>query len=255
MALMKVLIVDDSRSSRLMVKTCLKGIDSFQFEADEAEDGEAAFEKAKPGRHNLIIMDIHMPNVDGYEATRMIRSWEKDMNRPAVPIIALTAMDPAQAQTKTKAAGCTTFVRKPVKAALLAEAIRAVVGGGAGGRTAEVYGDKESSGMLSKMFGGAKKEDGIEQAALVGMRSVFLAEKQREIGIALAALDMGDFATVLQIAYRLKGEGTNFGFSKVSEFGGAFAKAIEAKDLKTSRNVAQKLLAYLDKAMDQAEAA
>jgi CheY-like chemotaxis protein len=251
---MKVLIVDDSRSSRLMVKTCLKGIEGFQFETDEAEDGEVAFEKAKPGRHNLIIMDIHMPNVDGYEATRMIRSWEKDMNRPAVPIVALTAMDPAQAQTKTKAAGCTTFVSKPVKQTLLAEAIRAVTGRGAAGQTAAEYTDKEAKGMFSKMFGGAKKEEGIEQVALTGMRSVFLAEKQRETGVAMAAIDMGDYATVVQLAYRLKGEGTNFGFSKVSEFGGALAKAIEGKDLKTARNVAQKLMAYLEKAMEQAAA-
>jgi CheY-like chemotaxis protein len=205
-------------------------------------------------------MDIHMPGMDGYEATKLIRAWERTKGRGEMPIIAVTAMDPAQAATKTKAAGCTTFVSKPLKPAALSETIRKVLGVKS---ATEVVAEpapapKESSGMFSKLFGGgaAKKEvEGVEQEGLKSMRAMFLAEKQREITVALAAIDAGDISTVAAMAYRLKGEGANYGFTKISEFGGTLAQAIEGRDFKTARNVTQKLTAYLSKAIEQGAAA
>ena len=259
MALIKILIVDDSRSSRMMVKNCLKGIANFEFEIDEADAGDVAFEKCKPGLHDLVLMDIHMPGTDGYEATKLIRAWERTKGRPEMPIIAVTAMDPAQAATKTKAAGCTTFVSKPLKPAVLGDAIRKVTGGGSapGAAAAPAPAPKEAGGRFSKLFGGGakKEEESVEQEGLRGMRSIFLAEKQREITVALAAVDAGDIDTVTQLAYRLKGEGANYGFTKISEFGGTLAQAIQARDFKTARNVIQKLIAYLSKAIEQGAAA
>jgi len=258
-SLISILLVDDSRSSRMMIKNCLKGVTGFEFEIDEADSGNTAFEKCKPGLHNLVLMDIHMPGMDGYEATKLIRAWERSKGRPETPIIAVTAMDPAQAATKTKAAGCTTFVSKPLKPAVLSEAIRKIMGGGIVAPDSAPAADasKEGGGMFSKLFGGgAKKEvENVEQEGLKGMRSVFLAEKQRELTVAIAAIDAGDLNTVAAMAYRLKGEGANYGFTKISEFGGSLAQAIEARDYKTSRSVAQKLMAYLGKAIEQGAAA
>jgi len=259
--LVRLLIVDDSRSSRMMVKNSLKGVAGFEFEIDEGDSGNVAFEKCKPGLHDLVLMDIHMPGMDGYEATKLIRAWERTKGRPAMPIIAVTAMDPAQAAVKTKDAGCTTFVSKPIKPAALGEAINKVLGRtlpAAETTQAPAPAPKEGGGMFSKLFGGggAKKEvENVEQEGLKGMRSVFLAEKQREITVALAAIDMGDLTTVSAMAYRLKGEGANYGFTKISDFGGALAEAIEGKDFKTARNVTQKLMAYLGKAIEQGAAA
>jgi CheY-like chemotaxis protein len=242
----------------MMVKNCLKGVTGFEFEIDEADSGGVAFEKCKPGLHQLVLMDIHMPGMDGYEATRLIRAWERTKGRNPIPIISVTAMDPAQAAVKTKDAGCNTFVSKPLKPAVLSEAIKKVLG-------VEVTAEgvaappppKEAGGMFSKLFGGGpkKQEESVEQEGLKGMRSMFLAEKQREIGVALAAIDMGEIDTVTQIAYRLKGEGANYGFTKISEFGGTLAQAVEGRDLKTARNVTQKLMAYLGRAIELGSAA
>ena len=66
---------------------------------------------------------------------------------------------------------------------------------------------------------------------------------------------IADAATVTQLAFRLKGEGANYGFTKISEFGGTLAQAIEGRDFKTARNVTQKLMAYLGKAIEQGAAA
>jgi CheY-like chemotaxis protein len=253
----KILVVDDSRSSRMMVKNCLKSVVGFEFEIDEADSGDVAYEKCKPGLHDLVLMDIHMPGMDGYAATKLIRAWERTKGRPEMPIIAVTAMDPAQAATKTKDAGCTTFVSKPLKPAVLSDAIRKVTGVQAAPEKAATPAPppKEAGGMFSKLWGGSgvkkeKEDESVEQEGLKGMRSIFLAEKQREIGVALAAIDSGDIETVTQLAYRLKGEGANYGFSKISDFGGTLAQAIEGRDFKTARNVTQKLMAYLGKAIE-----
>lgn len=258
--LIKILIVNDSRSSRMMVKNCLKGVTGFEFEIEEGDSGSIAFEKAKPGLHDLLLMDIHMPGMDGYEATKLIRAWERTKGRSPMPIIAVTAMDPGQAATKTKDAGCTTFVSKPLKPAVLAEAINKVLGREAAPApaAAPAAAPKETGGRFSKLWGGSapkKEEENVEQEGLKGMRAIFLAEKQREIGVALAAIDSGDVDTVIQLAYRLKGEGANYGFSKISEFGGTLAQSIEGRDFKTARNVTQKLMAYLGKAIEQGAAA
>ena len=93
-----------------------------------------------------------MPGMDGYEATKLIRAWERTKGRPAMPIIAVTAMDPAQAATKTKDAGCTTFVSKPLKPAVLAEAICKVLGREPAAATATRRGGRATEGSRRKVF-------------------------------------------------------------------------------------------------------
>jgi CheY-like chemotaxis protein len=246
---MKMLIVDDSRSSRLMIKICLKEI---QGEFEGADGAEAAVEKYKTGQFDLVIMDIHMPRIDGYEAIRRIRAYETQTKRDAKPIIALTAMDIVQAAPKTKAVGATTCLSKPVKQVALVEAIRSVTSSvGA----AEIPGpapieSQDAPGRFKKFLGFGKERelDGMEHDALRGERPDFLAEKLREIYIATVALESGNLEMVRVLAHRLKGEGANFGFKEVSGFGAALATAIEDRDMKTARVIVQKLQAFVSKA-------
>ncbi len=253
---MKILIVDDSRSSRLMVKTCLK---ELECEIEEADGGEAAVEKFKAGHFDLVITDIHMPKMDGYEATKRMRGVEAVHKSGPVPIIALTAMDPAQAAAKTKAAGATTCLSKPVKQAVLVEAINAIFKPGtapAHPPTATAEPAKEAAaGRFAKLFHRKEAEpDGIAQDDLRDMRPESLMEKERELRTAMLALDGGNLETVRLLAHRLKGEGANFGFKEVTELGAALAVAAEARDMKTARGTLQKLQTCIAKATAQVAA-
>jgi CheY-like chemotaxis protein len=84
---------------------------------DCAENGLEAFEKykANPKKYNLIFMDIHMPEMDGYEATRQIRAYENETNAEhRIPIVAMTANVFKEDVEKCLAAGMTGHLGKPV---------------------------------------------------------------------------------------------------------------------------------------------
>jgi CheY-like chemotaxis protein len=73
--------------------------------------------------YDLILMDIQMPEVDGYDATRAIRRWEHNHALPRTPILALTASALGDAVQRTREAGCDAHVTKPVKKTTLLQAI------------------------------------------------------------------------------------------------------------------------------------
>jgi CheY-like chemotaxis protein len=78
--------------------------------------------KAEP--YDLVLMDIQMPVVDGYKATRAIRQWEREQRLVPASIIALTASALGDAARRSLEAGCDAHLTKPVKKASLIETIR-----------------------------------------------------------------------------------------------------------------------------------
>jgi PAS domain S-box-containing protein len=117
---LRILLADDSRDNRLLVQAYFKKTPHI---IDEAEDGGAAIEKFRTGIYDLVLMDIEMPIVDGYSATRAIRAMENGTGRRRVPILALTASVLTEALKKAIDAGCDGYVVKPVKKATLVAAV------------------------------------------------------------------------------------------------------------------------------------
>jgi two-component system cell cycle response regulator DivK len=83
---------------------------SANFEVIEAEDGEAGLAAAAAHRPDLILMDIQLPGIDGYEATRKIKA---DAVLRAMPVIAVTSYGLAGDAEKARAAGCDGYMPKP----------------------------------------------------------------------------------------------------------------------------------------------
>jgi len=122
---LKVLLVDDSRDNLLLVHAYIKNL---PYTIDDAENGAVAVEKFKTGTYDVVLMDIEMPVMDGYMATRAIRAIEAETGRPRVPIIALTASVLIEALEKARDAGCDAHVAKPVKKTVLLAAIQKAIG-------------------------------------------------------------------------------------------------------------------------------
>ncbi|MDD2820220.1 MAG: response regulator [Flavobacterium sp.] len=103
----KVLVVEDIPLNQLLMKTLL---DDFGFERDIAENGKIAIEKLKENEYEIILMDLQMPEMNGFEATEYIRKTMKS----TIPIIALTADVTTVDLAKCKAAGMDDYLAKPV---------------------------------------------------------------------------------------------------------------------------------------------
>jgi len=116
----KILLVEDHPDNRALVLAYLKGSPHHVLVAD---NGEAAVEMALAYRFDLVLMDMQMPIMDGYEATRRIRAFEKEHGRAATRIIALTAHAMHEESERTRAAGCDAHLSKPIRKQHLLQAI------------------------------------------------------------------------------------------------------------------------------------
>jgi signal transduction histidine kinase/ActR/RegA family two-component response regulator len=115
-----ILLVEDTKDNRLLIHAYLK---QTSHRLDDAENGEIACGKFKSGHYDLVLMDMQMPVMDGYAATRAMREWEQANYRPSTPIIALTAHALREDAEKALTAGCTIYLTKPIKKATLLAAI------------------------------------------------------------------------------------------------------------------------------------
>lgn len=106
-----LLVADDSEMNRLVIKEFLRGTACQVIFAD---NGLAAVELFGQHDFDLVLMDIQMPHLDGWSATRRIRSQEQHQGRAAVPIVALSASAMEEDRQASLAAGCDDFVAKPL---------------------------------------------------------------------------------------------------------------------------------------------
>jgi two-component system, cell cycle response regulator DivK len=103
----RILIVEDQLDNRQILRDLLS---SHGFELIEVDDGEAAIKAAQEHRPDLILMDIQLPVLDGYEATRRIKSFP---DLKAIPIIVVTSYALSGDDRKAREAGCDAYVTKP----------------------------------------------------------------------------------------------------------------------------------------------
>jgi two-component system, cell cycle response regulator DivK len=122
----RVLVIEDHEDNRRILRDLLT---SAGYEPIEAVSGEEGVALAETHRPDLILMDIQLPGLDGYEATRRIKA------NPAlrqIPIIAVTSYALSGDEVKAKAAGCDAYVTKPFSPRALLAKIRGYLPAGEG---------------------------------------------------------------------------------------------------------------------------
>jgi CheY-like chemotaxis protein len=116
----RILLVEDNELNRIIANGFVTG---WGADVVNADDGKKAVSLVQSQQFDLILMDIQMPEMDGYEATRIIRSSEDDTIRQ-IPIIALTASVFSDVKKKIQSCGMNDFAMKPIEPAVLLEKIK-----------------------------------------------------------------------------------------------------------------------------------
>jgi CheY-like chemotaxis protein len=196
-----ILLVEDSRDNQLLISAYLK---QTAKTLEIAADGQAAVEKFTAGRFDLVLMDVQMPVMDGYTATRSIREWEASNSVPKTPILALSAHAMEDALEKSLAAGCDAHLTKPIRKATLLQAI--------------------AEHCQARLVTRDRPSKEIEELV------PWYLEKRRADLVALAvALQAGDYDAIRVLGHNMKGSGAGYGFDAITKIGAALEAAAKKK--------------------------
>ncbi len=210
---MRILVAEDTEDNRLLLEHYLRDQPvtvRFALNGQEALD---AVQQGEP--FDLILMDIDMPVMDGYTATRRIRAWQQangtPSKNPATPIVALSADAMREAVRASLDAGCVAHVAKPLDRGTLLKTIRRYAPA-PGGRGALLPGSIPVSEQVM---------------ALVPQ---YLASKEKQIEEARSALASRDFGPIRRFGHNLKGTGRGYGFPPIEELGREIERAAAQGD-------------------------
>ncbi len=225
----------------------LRHLRSAGYQVDLVSDGRAAVEACRRKRYDMILMDIQMPEMDGYEATRVIRKMEARINTlrggspesvtPRVPIIAMTAHALAGYREECVTAGMDDYITKPLwKRQLLAMVGKWVELGGAepGDRPASDLGGRESpaSEMDAPMQETrALQEFDGDRAFLIDVLQEFLVKLGAQIATMREAIGRGDAEALRREAHVVRGGAANLTAMPLSRVARDLERAAEAGDL------------------------
>ena len=118
----KVLVVEDNPVNRRLLEFLLR---SQGYQVSEATTAQEAFELLKSERIDLILMDVQLPGIDGLEATKQLKA---DLRTSDIPVVAVTSYAMKGDREKALAAGCVSYITKPIDKAILLQEVANLVG-------------------------------------------------------------------------------------------------------------------------------
>jgi len=233
-----ILLVDDNKDNCNLIRLYLH---NTPFTLKTAGNGQEAVTLfcAKP--YDLILMDIEMPIMDGYEATQKIRQWEQKQQRTPVPIIALTAHAFIRFKKKCLDAGCSDFLTKPVKKAKLIEtiAIHLQLSGQIQSQPAPMEADLITDGeKASNLL--------ILDQKISKLIPRFMINKKQDAKKMFKTLETGTMEDLKKQAHSVKGTSWMYGFTHLGNLCQALEKSAESDDKSKTRQLAREIIQYLD---------
>ena len=197
----------------LLIKAYLK---ASGCSIDVASNGEVAFLKFSTGSYDIILMDVQMPVMDGYAATRKIRQAEGLHHPRPIPILALTAHALPGDVRKSGEAGCTAHLTKPIGKPTLLRAI------------------EEHT-----------REKVRVDASLAELIPGYLANRRNDVDAIAVALDAADYDRVRILGHNMKGTGAGYGFVRLTQIGASLEQAAGRREAEQIRALAADLVRYL----------
>ena len=269
---LRLLLADDSADNRRLVQLYLS---QLPYLLETVEDGAAALKAVQEGEYDLVLMDVHMPGMDGLTSTRAIRAWEQARGRPRTPVVAITASAMQEDVQRALAADCDAHLAKPVSKTALLETIGRLAarrGRPPGPERRRPPGPRIRAGRQTRTIGGARGEGpkaspgappppssgGAGPAPpsagpvvvhvdpeLADIVNRFVASRWADTRDIPALLADGDYDAIWTRGHQLKGNGTAFGFGFLSELGVQLGAAARSRDPDAVRRCVSSLEDYL----------
>jgi PAS domain S-box-containing protein len=217
---MRVLLAEDSIDNQELLRTVLGNVGA---EVEVVENGRLAIERAQAGNFDVVLMDMNMPEMDGYEATRRLR--DRGYSRP---ILALTANAMSGDCEHCLSAGCNAHLAKPIDRKQLIEAVAQYTMSKASQSDAPTASPSpatspgRSNGISSQFAGDPQLTD-----ILPG----FVERLPTQLESLCKALEEERLEDAERLAHRLKGAGGSYGYPTLSEVAKSLELAAKARDL------------------------
>jgi two-component system sensor histidine kinase EvgS len=225
-----ILIVDDHPTNRLVVarQLALAG-----YASESAEDGIKGLAAWRTGRYALILSDVHMPEMDGYEMARALRDEEARTHKPRTPVIALTAAALKGEAERCLAAGMDQYLAKPVSIPELVQALQRWLP-----HTAPLAGDMRAPAPLPQLGGDPLPLDPGVLRPLTGgdaretraLLDDYLATTQADLDALRTAQAAGDLERLAREAHKLKGAARLVGAHPLAEAAASLEHAAKQAD-------------------------
>jgi PAS domain S-box-containing protein len=228
----RVLVVDDGPENRELISLVLAEQGLW---VEEAENGQVALDKLAAASYDLVLMDMQMPVLDGYAATRALRG-----RGATLPVVALTAHAMKGYEEEVLAAGCTAYLTKPVDIDALLQQVAQLLGGTAqeapATPPASVFGELEDGaavGPIRSRFAGHPR--------LVPIVRKFAARLREQLENTQLAAEAGDLAEVARLAHWLAGAAGTVGYDAFTRPARELEAAAKAGDGATTASVLQRI--------------
>jgi len=232
----RILLVEDNPVNQTVALRLLEKQGHRVVVAGNGREALLALDRVPPDGFDLILMDVQMPEMDGFEATAAIRAREAETGIH-IPIVAMTAHAMKGDRERCLAAGMDAYISKPIRAKELLELIHQLAGvpvsSGDSGGGAQPAPDLPDRKALLELF-----EDDAD--LLCEVVETFLADCPRQLGAIKEALEASDAAGVERAAHSLKGSVGNFGAPAV------FYSAQKLETIGRGGNLAEAPAAFAD---------
>ncbi len=207
-----VLVVEDDPVNQVVVQAMIENLGE---RCSVLSDGEQAVRALKSETYDLVLMDLHMPILDGLHATEEIRQWERDSGRGACPIIALTANVMPGTKSDCLAAGMDDYLAKPVRQADLHQIIQGITG-------KAPLGDPSSPAVPNALESELDEEQLAYQRDTLGhvfstLIETYLAQTPGLLAELDEAVSEEDAEQLWGLAHRLKSSSAQVGALRFSE--------------------------------------
>jgi signal transduction histidine kinase/HPt (histidine-containing phosphotransfer) domain-containing protein len=212
---LRVLLVDDSEESRALVEAYLAPTAAT---LDVAGDASTALGMLQHRTFDVVLMDLHLPDMDGFTATQELRRREETRGGRTTPVVALSADVLAVTVRKALAAGFTEHLAKPI-------------------------GKADLVGLLRRYAQGASARP--LSPAVPALLPKFISNRERDTTTLRGALAREDFETVVTLGHNMRGNGVSYGFPEVSAIGHRLESAGLSRSSRGAEEQLEKLEAWV----------